>query len=206
MRFARTYLKLVYGMWARIYDSILDKLFAFDRQRVINALQLSECAHVLEIGVGTGLNLPHYPAGVSVVGVDFSNAMLNRARKVYSSAQVRLICCDAHHLTLVPNSTFTHAIATFVLRVSPQKTALLNEIARVVKNKGTLVVLDEFRSRHWLSPLKLLLGFGQDVMLDDIIKQTPWQVVSRERLGASHTFLIVLENNKSERRGERNEH
>ena len=63
------YLQVCYFFWARIYDSVLDKLFKFDRKKVIRALNAKPNHKILEVGIGTGLNLPYYPK-CTVYGID----------------------------------------------------------------------------------------------------------------------------------------
>ena len=67
-----------YTFWAIIYDLILDRIFPFDRKRILKQIK---GRNIVELGVGTGLNLPYYPKWCVVAGVDTSYAMLKRAKK-----------------------------------------------------------------------------------------------------------------------------
>ncbi len=69
------HLKIVYKLWALVYDSVLDKFFNFDRRKAVALLQLKKGQKVLELGVGSGLNLQYYPRYVKVYGVDISKEM-----------------------------------------------------------------------------------------------------------------------------------
>lgn len=74
-----------------------------------------EGARALEVGVGTGKNMPYYPSGVSITAIDFSSKMLakaeHRARKLGSS--VDLVQMDAQHLNF-PDASFDTVFATLV--------------------------------------------------------------------------------------------
>ena len=46
---SQKYLNVMYAGWARVYDSIIDPLFSFDRQEVINTLRIKESENILEV-------------------------------------------------------------------------------------------------------------------------------------------------------------
>jgi ubiquinone/menaquinone biosynthesis C-methylase UbiE len=75
---------------------------------------------VLEAGIGTGLNLPHYPAGVRVTGIDLSPAMLavarDRARALGVSADLREASADARPF---PDASFDTVVCTLALCTIP---------------------------------------------------------------------------------------
>lgn len=202
----KKYLKFIYAVWSTIYDRQIDTLFPFDRKSVMKELRLKQQERVLEIGVGTGLNLPYYPHGILVIGIDFSKAMLAQAKKKAekATARVKLKLADAARLNSKANS-FDKALATYVLRVAPEPRAVMQEIARVTKPGSLLVILDQFREKDVLShlfsnlsaPFKLVLGWGKDYRIDELIQGTPWKIRSHYRFGRMKgTKLIVLENHK----------
>ncbi len=96
---------------------------------------------VLELGVGTGLNLPLYPKGTEVIGVDLSERMLEKARRKKSKAKVELIRADARSLPF-PDNSFDTAVSTFFLCVAPEKERVLSETGRVLKPDGVLLVME----------------------------------------------------------------
>ena len=111
------YLQGVYGFWSLMYDSIIDKIFAFDRGSAVEALKLKKGENVLEIGVGTGLNLPFYPSKVKITGIDFSKAMLSKAAK---KGKFELKAMDAEKMTFKVKS-FDKVLTTYVLRLAPEE-------------------------------------------------------------------------------------
>jgi ubiquinone/menaquinone biosynthesis C-methylase UbiE len=101
---------------------------------------------VLEVGVGTGKNMPFYPDDVRVVGIDLSSRMLAQARERAreDGAKAELHEMDAQNLAFEDNS-FDAAIATFVFCSVPDALRGLEELARVVKADGQIVLLEHMR-------------------------------------------------------------
>lgn len=96
---------------------------------------------VLEVGVGTGLNLPFYREDVEVVGVDLSEKMLEKGRKKAIRAKVMLLKADARSLPFLDGS-FDTVVSTFFLCVIPKKEEVLREIRRVLKPDGVLLAME----------------------------------------------------------------
>ncbi len=103
---------------------------------------------VLEIGVGTGLNLGRYPAGTRVVGIDLSSAMLDIARQRAGrlGRAVDLRPGDAEALEFADES-FDSVVITFALSTIPDPRGALAEAKRVLAPGGGLLVLDHGQSR-----------------------------------------------------------
>ena len=104
---------------------------------------------VLEIGVGTGKNLPHHPQGVRTVAADISPRMLHRAasRARRVGRDVDLILADAQHLPFRDN-TFDAAAATCVFCSVPDPVAGLREVGRVVRDDGRVHLLEHVRAAN----------------------------------------------------------
>lgn len=193
------YLKFVYGLWANVYDEFIDPLFAFNRKKVINTLNIKKHEKILEVGVGTGLNLTHYPNTCTVIGIDISPVMIKKAKRKKYQAKVILKLADARKLPY-RKEFFDKALATYVLRVSPNPKIIMDELHRVVKPEGKLVILDQFKGKNKLlltilQPLKLILGWGKEYNPRDLITGTGWKMVSNRSIGRmSNTRLLVLRN------------
>jgi ubiquinone/menaquinone biosynthesis C-methylase UbiE len=104
---------------------------------------------VLEIGVGTGSNLPLYRKGCRVTGIDFSPRMLEKAEKKLSLAKVPVFLqeMDAQHLHF-PDHTFDTVVATCVFCSVPDPVQGLREALRVCKPEGKIVLLEHVRSEN----------------------------------------------------------
>ncbi len=132
--------------WA--YD-LLDLPFEYGRYRKIRPQLFNGLSgRILEAGVGTGRNFPFYPSGSNVVGIDFSPAMLARARRRLptASATVELHQMDVTRLEF-PDRSFDAAVATFLFCVLPDElqVAGMRELRRVVKPGGIIRCLEYTR-------------------------------------------------------------
>jgi len=103
---------------------------------------------VLEIAIGTGRNLPHYPADARLTGVDLSPGMLAIARRRADEtmADVRAFrVADAQQLPFA-DASFDAVVATLAFCSIPDDTAAMTEAARVLRPGGTLILLEHVRS------------------------------------------------------------
>lgn len=114
---------------------------------------------ILEVGVGTGKNIPHYPGNADVTAIDFSQKMLLRAKgkaqKHHKS--VKLLQMDAQKMDF-PDDSFDTVYTTCVLCSIPDPVVGLREIKRVCKPGGTVVMIEHVRSEN------RLLGLMMDIM------------------------------------------
>ncbi|UUV28668.1 methyltransferase domain-containing protein [Amycolatopsis roodepoortensis] len=114
---------------------------------------------VLEVAIGTGRNLPHYPAGVTLTGLDLSPAMLDiaRIRAVELGRDVELCEGDAQELPF-PDASFDTVVCTLGLCGVPDDRAAIGEMYRVLRPGGTLLLLDHIGSH------RKIVHFGQSLL------------------------------------------
>jgi ubiquinone/menaquinone biosynthesis C-methylase UbiE len=102
---------------------------------------------VLEIAIGTGRNLPHYPPDVRLTGIELSPAMLEiargRAREVGRDIDLRI--GDAQALEF-PDASFDTAVSTLSLCTIPDAGAAVAEVRRVLRPGGRFLLLEHVRS------------------------------------------------------------
>ncbi len=161
----------VYDRIARIYDRFeapMDRLGGAERRRRV----LSRArGRTLEVGVGTGLNFPHYPEAVELVGIDISERMLERARARARELglEVRLEQANVEALPF-ENDTFDTVAATCVFCSVADPVRGLREVRRVVRPDGQVLLLEHVRPANpllgrifdLLSPLTRRL-FGPEI-------------------------------------------
>jgi ubiquinone/menaquinone biosynthesis C-methylase UbiE len=100
---------------------------------------------VLEIGVGTGLSLAHYPPVEEIVGVDPSEPMLRRARSRATGSNVALVEAPAEQLPFEDDS-FDTVVSMAVLCTVDDPPRVLREIGRVLRPDGQFLFLEHVRS------------------------------------------------------------
>jgi ubiquinone/menaquinone biosynthesis C-methylase UbiE len=137
-----------YAKEAPKYDAEMD----FFERRIVGAEHRAWVASrasgdTLEVAIGTGLNLPHYPGGIRLTGVDLSPDMLAlaRSRAEEMGRQVELLEADAQALPF-DDATFDTVVCTYALCSVPDDAAAVSEMARVLKPGGRLILLDHVRS------------------------------------------------------------
>jgi phosphatidylethanolamine/phosphatidyl-N-methylethanolamine N-methyltransferase len=135
-----------YSQGASDYDALMDRYWRIDRGPFIASLGLSPGQAALDAAVGTGLNLPAYPAGVRVTGVDLSEGMLNEARKKKVAADLTLTVSNLQNLDFADN-TFDAAASGFTLCVVAAPVRALQELLRVTKPGALIAILDYCKSR-----------------------------------------------------------
>ncbi len=120
--------------------------------------------NVLEVGIGTGRNLPFYPSGCEITGVDLSERMIEEARTfaLNLGISVTLLEMDTENLAF-DDSTFGTVVCTLSLCTVPNPDQALSEMKRVCKLGGKILLLEHVRSHNsilgkiqdWLTPFNV---------------------------------------------------
>ena len=139
-------------------------LFARWRAQLLNRIVGTQA---LEVGVGTGKNLPYYPRQMKITAIDLSPRMLKRARRRASGLDldIDLQEMDVQQLAF-PDHVFDAAFATFVFCSVLDPVRGLQELRRVCKNGGKLFLLEHMR------PGNLLLGMLFDLLNPFVVRMT----------------------------------
>lgn len=141
-----------------------DKAMAWFDRHVFGDSRAWVCSQAtgraLEVGIGTGLNLPHYPKGTDLTGIDLSPQMLERARTRAAGlgVDVELRQGDAQDLPYEA-AAFDTVVATFTLCAVPDVSATLSEVDRVLRPGGRLLLADHVRPSN--PPLRWFLRGAQ---------------------------------------------
>jgi len=147
MRSEKDRIRAMYEKEAPKYD----RSMGFFERFVLGDARIWACQRargdVLELAVGTGLNLPHYPHDVRLTGVEFSPAMLDlakhRAADLGRDADLRL--GDAEQLDF-PDASFDTVLCTYGLCTISDPRQAVREASRVLKPGGRLVLAEHVRS------------------------------------------------------------
>jgi phosphatidylethanolamine/phosphatidyl-N-methylethanolamine N-methyltransferase len=194
----------VYSDLAHLYDSVFGRAFVDHEQQIIESLTFRPGQRVLEVGVGTGISLEAYPPYVHVVGIDPSTEMLAHAiakTRENGAGHIELRAGDARQLDF-PDNSFDWVTTFHVMTVVPQPRRMMDEMVRVCKPGGRIVVVSHFASANPLlyflgtiiNPLTKLLGWttrlrARDVLDGQNIKVERNQPLSRLSL---HYAIVAL--------------
>jgi len=140
-------IKKRYNRVARIYDILeypMETGFSKWREELLNQAD----GKTLEVGIGTGKNIPYYPEQVELTGIDFSPGMIEMAKKkVKDKGNVHLQVMDAENMEFEDNS-FDTVVTSCVFCSVPDPVQGLKEIRRVCKKEGKILMLEHVRSNH----------------------------------------------------------
>lgn len=163
---------------------------------------------VLEVGVGTGANLAYYPLEVEVTGIDFSSGMLKQARKKLTGLEnqkmIELVEMDAQALDF-PDDSFDFVIATCVYCSVPDPVKGLQEMRRVCKPEGRILMLEHMRSENPVmgslmdlsNPLVVKLwGANINRRTLDNIHKAGLKIEKNEKLMGTIMRKLILQPNK----------
>lgn len=197
-----------YRRYAPGYDFLFGGVFQAGRRTLIQRMNLQPGDRVLEVGVGTGISLPLYPADVQVTGIDVSPEMLERAqqrcRRHGLQSNVDLLLMDAEQMAFA-DAAFDKVAAMYVATVSPHPSRLIEEMSRVCKPDADLFVLNHFSSTNpvlggverMLAPLSRRLGWRPDFSLDDFLWQTNLELVDRIPVNLFGYWMLLHARNKA---------
>lgn len=156
-----------YRRWAPVYDYTFGRITHAGRRHATQVANQSG-GRVLEVGVGTGLALPHYERALDVTGIDFSDDMLARAREKRAAENLshvrELRQMDARNLDF-PDDSFDTVVAMHLISVVPEPDKVMSEMARVCKPGGQVLLVNHFaREDGWLSWLERKFAPFADLM------------------------------------------
>ena len=204
-------IKAAYRRYAGFYDALFGPVLQPGRKAVLNALDLRPGDRVLEVGVGTGLSLPMYPASVKVTGIDLSREMLDKARARVAAGGLAndegLLEMDAESMSFA-DASFDKVVAMYVMPVVKNPARVLDEFHRVCRPDGEIYLVNHVRSDNpllgavekGLARFSNQIGFRPDFELrelingsgqvDEVARILLWRVM-RVRNGVAHRRMAA---------------
>lgn len=183
------------GLYGRhIFPRLMDWVMSGNEFQRLRALLLQDArGEVLEIGLGTGLNLPHYPQAVSQLhAVDpvqlLPNRVAHRSESVSFPIQIERVSAETLPFD---GRTFDSVVSTWTLCTIPDPVKALQEVRRVLKPTGQFLFLEHGRSDDektamWqdrLNPIQRVIGCGCNLnrKIDQLISQAGLTMMKLDR-------------------------
>ena len=156
---------------------------------------------MLEVGVGTGINLSMYPASCAITGIDLSAPMLDKAHERIVNKRLRncrVMEMDAAQMTF-PDESFDIVYAPYLISVVPDPVQVAQEMRRVCRRGGRIVILNHFKSENpimsrietAISPLTVHIGFKSDLDLKGFLTQANLTPLSIEKVNIPKMWTLV---------------
>ena len=190
----------VYDKLAKVYDLFFGPTLHPGRLQAIKRMNIQPGERVLEVGVGTGINLDLYPRDAAITGIDYTASMLEKARERAArlDGPVRLLQMDAADLRFADDA-FDIVYAPYLISVVPDPVKVAQEMRRVCRPGGRIIFLNHFlspnpllsRVERLISPATIHIGFKSDLDLPAFLAQAELAPVSIEKVNWPKIWSLV---------------
>jgi phosphatidylethanolamine/phosphatidyl-N-methylethanolamine N-methyltransferase len=191
-----------YARWAPVYDWVFTAPLVAGQRAAAREANLHS-GDLLEVGVGTGLSLPLYSRDHRITGIDLSKPMLERARDRVRRRKLKnvvaLRAMDASAMDF-PEARFDIATVMYVMTVVPDPSAVLEELERVVKPGGTVIIVNHFASEsgvlaaaeRFLARFAEKLGWDPLFPREKVLANTSMVLERESRHGPFGLFTMMV--------------
>ncbi len=198
-----------YARWAPLYDAVFTHVMRPGRRAIAAAAngRVAETGvRMLNVGVGTGLELPMFDRSFQITSIDLSEPMLEIARKrvrdLALSNVIELKAMDAHNLQY-PDAGFDMAVAPYFVTIVPDPHRCLDEMARVVRPGGEIMLVNHIAAERgpiaWAESLLAKVGpslgwdprFPWSVIGDWIDRRSDIELLERRTLVPLGMFSLI---------------
>ncbi|GBE44452.1 demethylmenaquinone methyltransferase [bacterium BMS3Bbin10] len=190
-----------YRRWAPIYDMTVGKLIEAGHRHTVEIINRRK-GTVLEVGVGTGLSLPHYARHLQVTGIDISPDMLRKARTRVDEQNLGHISAlhemDAGRLEF-PDEEFDTVVAMYMITTVPNPEQVLRELERVCAPGGEVILVNHFsvekgpraRLERLFAPLASTIGWRPVFPLKRVLGSSGLRLTDRRSLRPWGLFTML---------------
>ena len=135
-----------YKRVSSFYDYTFGKVFRPGQKKLVSMMECDSVDKVLEIGIGTGTSYSYYPEDTSVIGIDISPDMLEKAKNHIKSEDLKnksVVMMNGEQLEFDDNS-FDKVVGMYVVSVTQNPDLLIKEMKRVCKTNGDIYLVNHF--------------------------------------------------------------
>ncbi|MCC6503408.1 MAG: class I SAM-dependent methyltransferase [Deltaproteobacteria bacterium] len=199
-------IKRIYAGYSNVYDALFKRFFYPRIKHAINYMHIKPGERVLDVGVGTGLSLAEYPKGCRVAAVDLSFEMLKKAKEKVGKnrlSHIKVLNMDAMNIAFKDDS-FDKVFISHVVTVVPDPYRLMNEVRRVCKKGGQVVIVNHFKSSNkmvelvekLINPVCKKIGWRSDLCLNEFIRRSGLNVRQKYMLKKLDFWHILFATNE----------
>ncbi|GGE39738.1 SAM-dependent methyltransferase [Agaricicola taiwanensis] len=194
-------IRKAYKRWAPVYDLVFGAVFDKGRQKALEIIN-SRTGTLLEVGVGTGIALPAYGQQVTVTGIDLSHDMLMKAQERVTGQRLSNVTgvavMDATQ-TGFADASFDMAVAMYLITVVPDPEGVLQEMARLVKPGGDVILVNHFvaeegvraKIEKGIAPFSHSLGWHPDFPMERVLGCPDLELIDRVPIGALGIYTLL---------------
>ncbi len=204
VRVSPQYMERLYSFYSPFYDAVFGQLLGPGRRRAFNYLDRRPGQRILEIGIGPGSTLEFYPPQTELVGIDISQAMVNRAQekaeRLNGGTTYDLRVMDAANLEF-PDNHFDAVMSAYVITTVSDPHRVCREILRVVKPGGQIIVVNHSRCQNGghlsrmedlLAPLFYRIGFTTDLDVIRVLEEVGVKIDKSVCCNLLNTGRIIM--------------
>ncbi len=184
--------KKIYDFYSDFYDFVFSWILNPHLKYAISQQDFKEGQKILEIGIGTGVSLSNYPPFCRIYGIDISSGMLKKALRraqKHNIKNVELKVMDATNLEF-PDKSFDYVIAAFVISVCQNPERMLDEMLRVLKDDGKIMLVNHFASKNRiinaferiLNPITKRIGWRMDLSVEALLMRDGIEIEKKMKL------------------------
>ena len=192
----------VYSDLAHLYDQVFGRAFVDNEHGVIESLAFRPGQQALEVGVGTGISLDAYPPYIHLKGIDPAGKMLTQAiAKTQENGWGHIELREGDALNLdFPDNSFDWVLSFHVMTVVPNPRRMMDEMIRVCKPGGRIIVVSHFASENPLlyllativNPVTKLLGWTTRLRSRDVLRGQPITVERKGRFSRISFHYCII--------------
>lgn len=150
--------KFIYKIGSPIYDKFFNSgNFLNARKQIFQSIPFDSKQKILFVGVGTGadLELINY-SELDITAIDYSPDMLGKAKTKFKGSRMKFLEMDAQNM-IFEDETFDYVVASLILSVVPDANKCFQEISRILKHEGKVIIFDKFAPKNKKLTLPKLL-------------------------------------------------